>query len=173
MNNQNAIVQVFTFFLYLLLQVLLVRNLVLFDVAFSYIYVAFLLLLPFETGKLTLMLLGFGTGIVLDIFYDTLGIHAAACVVMMYLRPYWVHLNTPRGGYEVGTGPVLKLLGMEWFARYAFALIFIHHLVLFFLEASGFQLFWLTLGKAFFSAIFTFVLLVLLQYLFYSPRRSI
>lgn len=149
------------------------KNVVLFDKAFCFAYVAFLLLIPLEAGALMIMFLGFATGLIVDIFYDSLGIHASACVIIMFLRSYLVNLMTPRGGYDTGLVPTLRVMGWEWFSVYAYVLIFMHHLALFFIEASGFGMFFFTFSKAFFSSILTFAVVTIIQYLFYVPKRSL
>ena len=146
---------------------------VLFDKAFCFVYIGFLLLLPFEAGSIFLLFMGFLMGLFIDIFYDSLGIHMAASVLVMYIRPFWINLITPRGGYEVGMEPSLKLMKFEWFATYALPLIFIHHFALFYLEAGLFSMFFFTFVKVITSVLFTFTTFVLLQYLFYSSRRTV
>ncbi len=149
------------------------RNVVLFDKAFCFAYIAFLLLIPLEAGALLVMLMGFATGLIIDIFYDSLGIHASACVIIMFLRPYLVNLMTPRGGYDAGLVPTLRVMGFEWFSVYSYVLILVHHLALFYIEASGVSMFFYTFSKAFFSSILTFSVVIIIQYLFYAPRRSL
>ena len=173
MQGISIIAQVFFFLIYLLLQVVLMQNVVLFDVAFCFIYLGFLLMLPFEAGAIRLMLLGFAMGLCVDIFYNSFGIHAAASVFIMYLRPHIISVLAPRGGYETGMTPKLKIMGLEWFSAYSLILIFLHHLVLFFVEAGGFDMFLYTLLKVVASTIFTFVVILIVQYLFYSSKRSI
>lgn len=167
------VAQVFYFIIYLILQVVLVQKMVLFDVAFCFLYLGFLLMLPFESGAIRLMLMGLLMGLCVDIFYNSLGIHAAASVFIMYLRPYVVSLIAPRGGYEAWMTPKLKIMGFEWFSVYSLMLIFMHHLLLFFVEAGGFSNFFYTLLKVLASTAFTFVVVVIIQYLFYSSRRSL
>ena len=70
------------FVLYLALQILLVRNVVLFDYGFCFIYIACILLLPNEISRTWLMIIAFVTGLIVDTFYNTLGMHAAATVLM-------------------------------------------------------------------------------------------
>lgn len=173
MNSKNFAIQLFYLFIYIFLQIMFMKNMVLFDKAFCFIYIGFLLLLPFETGPLLLLLLGFLLGLIIDVFYDSLGIHIAASVLVMYLRPYWINLITPRGGYEIGMEPTLKLMKFEWFATYALPLIFIHHFALFYIEAGGFSMFFFTFAKVLFSALFTFVAILIMQQLLYSSKRSI
>ncbi len=146
---------------------------VLFDVAFCYVYLAFLLLLPFEIGAVRFMIIAFIFGFVMDIFYDTLGLHAAGCVLMAYLRPYWAKAVPPRGGYEIGMKPTIKTMGFMWFMTFSLPLIFIHHFVLFFVEAGGLHLFGFTMVKVISSTFLTFIVMVILQYLFYKSSREL
>ncbi|MGK7397033.1 MAG: Rod shape-determining protein MreD [Candidatus Cyclobacteriaceae bacterium M3_2C_046] len=165
--------QILQFFVYVVLQVLIMKNIVLFDRAFCFIYVAFLLLLPLESGKLPLIFLGFITGLIIDVFYDSLGIHTAASVLIMYLRPYWMNVITTKGSEENVYSPTLRNMGFEWFVTYALPLIFIHHLALFFIEAGGFHMVLFTFTKVILSTLLTFIFIVIFQYLFYPKERTI
>lgn len=167
----RIVIQVLAFFGYLLMQVLVLRNFVLFDSAFCLAYIGFLLLLPIETSVIWLLVLGFTMGIGIDIFYDSLGIHAAASVFIMFVRNYWINLLTPQGGYDLGAIPSLALDGWQWFLSYMLPLVFLHHLILFFTEAAGFHLFSFTLVKVLGSTLFTFLFLLILQYFFYTKRK--
>lgn len=173
MNSRYIIQQAINFLVYILLQIFIVRNLVVFDVGFSFVYVAFLLLLPIEAATVTCMLLGFSTGLIVDIFYNTFGIHAAACVFIMYIRRYWIGALTPRGGYDIGTTPSPRAMGLSWFITYAVPLILVHHAVIFFIEVGGFDLFYYTLIKVLASTAFTFVLVTVIQYIIHSPRKTV
>jgi hypothetical protein len=155
----------FSFFLYLALQVLVMKNVVLFHTAFCFIYVAYLLTLPVDVNPLFLMGLGFVMGFTIDIFYDSLGMHAFACVFIMYMRSYWLKLVTPQGGYDSNAVPVMAMNGVQWFLIYIVPLVFLHHILLFFVEAGGFGLFWFTVWKAVASTLLTTVLIVIFQFL--------
>jgi hypothetical protein len=171
MNNFRTILLVFSFILYLLVQVMVVKQMVLGNAAFSFIYLGFLLLLPLERDSLYLMLMGFVMGICIDIFYDSLGIHAASSVLVMYLRKVWAGSITPQGGYDAGSIPTVFMDGLSWWALYMLPLIFVHHFALFYLETWGFQLFFFTLKKVVLSTIYTFVMLLIIQYVFYRKGR--
>ena len=164
------IIQVIAFFIYLFYQVLILKNIVLFHTSFCFLYIAYLLLLPVETNPLVLLLLGFVTGIFIDMFYDSLGLHALACVTVMYLRNYWLKSLTPQGGYDSSASPSLVMNGLQWFLVYTIPLVFIHHMVLFFVEAGGFSTFWFTLLKVFTSTLFTTLAIVIVQFLFPGRR---
>lgn len=168
--SRISIIQIISFFIYLLYQVLILKNIVLFNTAFCFLYVAYLFFLPVEANPLFLMLAGFVMGFAIDVFYDSLGLHAFSCVLVMYVRNYWLSLITPQGGYDGIATPSIAINGMQWFLTYTFPLVFLHHSVLFFMEAGGFGMFWFTLWKITTSAIFTTLVTVVVQYLFPSGR---
>lgn len=172
MMNRSVASQGITYLFYVLVQVLLGSQLILFDKAFAFLYVGFLLMLPFETGPLLLMTVGFFTGLSVDIFYDTVGINATACLIIMYIRPFVVNSLMPQGGVEIGTSPSMKNMGWMWFTTYSLLLVFIHHLVLFFMEAFSFRSFLHTLTNVLASTLLTFFTLVLIQLAFYSKSKS-
>ncbi|GAB2574029.1 hypothetical protein [Spirosoma areae] len=152
------------FLLYLVLQILLVRNLVLFDYAFCFIYIACILLLPNETSMTWLLLLAFITGIIVDTFYNTLGMHAAATILMAYCRPLVVRSQIDVPGLETRIEFSLQELGAGAFFRYVFILTLVHHTALFFIEASSLTLLIPTLIRVGASTVFTTVSIVLLQF---------
>lgn len=166
-----SVLQIVSFFIYLLYQVLILQNVVLFHTAFCFLYVVYLLLLPVESNPLTLMGIGFIMGLAVDMFYDSIGLHAFACVLIMYLRSYWLNNLTPQGGYDNNSTPSLASNGVQWFMVYATPLVFIHHTALFFTEAGGFSMFWFTLWKIITSTLFTLVVILIAQFLFPSRRQ--
>ena len=97
-----------------------------------HIYQLFLLMLPFETPVWLLLLLGFATGITIDTFDNTAGIHACATVLMAYLRTNVLTALLPRNLSEYsGTEPGIKTMGGIPFLTYAGFLVLVHHLVLY------------------------------------------
>jgi hypothetical protein len=164
------IIQAISFFIYLFYQVLILKNIVLFNTAFCFLYVAYLFFLPVETNPLLLMFAGLVMGAAIDMFYDSLGLHAFACVFVMYIRTYWLSLITPQGGYNTNDTPSIAIHGLQWFLVYTIPLVFIHHALLFFIEAGGFGMFWFTLWKVLTSTFFTTLVTLIVQYLFPSGR---
>jgi hypothetical protein len=165
------ILHIVSFFLYLLYQVMILQNVVLFHTAFCLLYVGYLLVLPVETNPLALMGIGFLMGFAVDLFYDSLGLHSLACVLIMYLRNYWLNNLTPQGGYDSNDTPSLALNGIQWFVVYAAPLVLLHHSVLFFTEAGGFDMFWFTTVKVLSSTLFTMLVVLIAQFLFPSRRQ--
>ena len=156
----------------LLLQVLIVQNIRLGPYVILFPYVLFILLLPFETPKLAVLAIAFVTGLSIDVFYDTAGLHAAACTLVGFLRYYILKLLAPREGYDAGLSPTIESMGPVWFITYSGIIIFIHHLCFFYLEIFRFNEFFSTLLRVVLSSVCTFSLVYVIHFLFYSPRKN-
>ena len=159
--SRNLIILTFTAIVLMLLQVLILKYFVLFGIGFCFLYLMFLLFLPLEIGFASAMVIGLIAGLIVDLFYNTLGIHAFACVLIMFLRPYWMKWSKPRSGYEVNDLPMI----------YALPLIFIHTLTVFLIESGGNQLMGLSILKSIVTTLISLVFMIAIQYLFYSKAK--
>jgi cell shape-determining protein MreD len=137
-----------------------------------FLYISFIMILPVRIPKALLLVIAFITGLVIDVFSDTLGMHAAACVLMAYVRPGLLKIMAPRDGYEAESYPSVRELGFTWFLIYASALTFIHHLLLFNVEVFRFSEFFSTLLRVILSSIATMLLIMISQYLFGRAVRE-
>jgi rod shape-determining protein MreD len=158
------------FLILVLLQVLVFNNIQVSGFINPYFYILFILLLPFETPKWSLPLIGFMLGLSIDIFTQTPGIHTSATVLMAFSRPYILSLISPREGYEPGSYPRLYYYGLEWFVKYSVILICIHHFFLFYIEIFRISDFFATFLRAILSSVFSIIFIVLSQYFIF--RRS-
>ncbi len=158
------------FFLLILLQVLVFNNLHIQGYINPYIYILFILLIPFETPQWLLLISAFLLGFGVDLFSDTMGMHAAASVFMAFCRPGILRMVYSSKDYEVGITPGISDLGFEWFLKYAIILVFLHHLVFFYLEVFTFNEFFYTFGRVILSTITTVLFIILSQYLFYIKK---
>lgn len=140
--------------------------------AIPYLYILFLLMLPIDLPRWAELLIGLATGLAIDMFTNTLGLHASACVLVAYLRPILLKGIAPRDGYEFGHRPTIQDMGIEWFLKYALVMIFIHHLWLFFVEVYSLTGFFTTLLRTVLSTVFTFILVLLSQYLTFSKKAK-
>ncbi len=171
MNPRSLVSFVLMFISFLLLQILFVQQISLFGYAFCFVYVACILFLPFDISQINLLLLGFLAGILIDVFSETLGMHAAATTLMAYCRPMIIRLLTPQRGYEERMDISLNTMEIQWMLAYIGTLTFIHHCTLFILEASNWSLFFGVLGKTIASTIFTVFVLIVYLYIRKSKRN--
>lgn len=123
----------------------------------------FIMLLPFETGVFTLMILGFTLGLILDIFSNTYGLQASSLLIMAYMRPIVFKFFGPREGYDPLKEPSVFDMGSRWFLFVFGYLILIHHFWYFLVEIFRFDEFLLILQKTIFSVIISYLLCIVLQ----------
>lgn len=155
------------FIVLVLFQVLVLNNIQFSGYMNPFMYVLFILLLPFETPRWLLLISGFLLGLSVDIFSNTLGLHASATVFMAFMRPYVLRVISPRDGYESGTYPRVFYYGLTWFLNYAVILVVMHHLFLFYFEVFRFSEFFRTLLRIILSSSFSILIIVLSQYIIY------
>lgn len=155
----------------LLLQGVILNDINLFGgQAIPYMYIFFILMLPLETPRWLELLLGLLLGLGMDMFTNTIGIHASACVWLAFLRPVYLKAIAPRDGYEFGQNPTISDLGLSWFLKYASLLIVAHHFWLFYVEVYSFKSFFSTFFRVILSSAFTLILVLLGQYLLFSGK---
>lgn len=162
--------QIFRAVLLIAIQVVILNRVNLMGYADPYLYVLFILLLPFETPKWALLLIGFSTGALVDIFSNSMGIHAAATTLLAFARPGVIHLISKKMEFEINAEPRIHDMGLRWFYRYAILLILIHHTTIFMLESFKIINLVAVAYRITFSAIITLVLAIVVQYLF--PKRN-
>jgi hypothetical protein len=162
---------VIRFFGLILLQVLVLNHIFLGGYINPYLYVLFILLLPFESPKWLLLVSGFLLGIGVDIFTDTPGLNAAACVLMAFGRPFVIQGISRGTGVEYSGEPSLSQQGFKWFFYYSAILVLLHHLTLFYLEIFRLGEFFQTLARVLLSSAFTLGLVFIVEYI-RTPRKK-
>ena len=163
--TQNSI----RFILLVLIQVLVLNNINFLGYINPYIYILFILLYPIQNNRLLFIFLSFLLGLFVDMFLDSGGVHAAASVLIAYIRPLFLKFSFGMT-YEHQT---VKIGHSEMGQRitYISLLTLIHHLVLFSLEVFNSGKILLILKKTLFSSIFTIILCVLITILFSQKSK--
>jgi hypothetical protein len=135
-----------------------------------YVYPLFLLLLPFETPRWLLLILGFATGLTLDFFLGSLGMHAAACLLLAYVRPLLISVITPKGA-EFELEPNIYLQGVAWFGIYCGVATLIHHAFYFIIEGGTFFNIFIALLRIILSTFFSVLFMMIFLFLFTSTKK--
>lgn len=161
-----------SFILLILFQGLILNNIEFGGYVVPFLYVIFIISLPFETPNWLVLILGFFLGLAIDSFSSTLGMHTSAAVFMAFCRYYLLKILAPRGGYEFNTKPSVQDMGITWYIFYAVVLIFSHHLFLFYVESFKLTQFFYTLGRVFSSVFFTLVLVMVIQLFNYKSTTK-
>ncbi len=171
MNNNLIIINSIRFFALILLQVLILNNIQFSGYINPYLYVLFILMLPVQTQGWIVLTTSFLIGISIDLFSNTIGLHASASVFIAFIRPAVVNLLSPKEAFEAGAYPGIKYFSLKWFFIYTLILVFVHHFILFYLEMFSFREFFQTLMRVFFSSTGTILLIIVGQYIFYKPKK--
>lgn len=162
------------FCLFILVQVFILNQIPpLHHLVSPYLYFLFILWLPFRTGRRTQLLLAFALGFTLDCFTKTYGLHAAACVLIAYLRPFLLNLlltkeDMTNNNYNE---PSIQSLGFTPYFTYVTILTFVHHTLLFFLQAlqTGGLIYFII--KSLYSTAISLLLILLTELLFKRGQR--
>jgi rod shape-determining protein MreD len=157
------------FILLMLLQVLLFNNIQFSGYVNPYVYIMFILLLPFEIPSWLLLLLSFSIGLIMDFFSGTPGMHTSATVLSGFVRPFILRLISPRDGYEAGSSPSLVTYGFTWFMSYTLLIVLVHHTALFYIEVFRFADFFRTMLRVLLSSLFSITFILLFE--FYRRAR--
>lgn len=156
--------------LLLLAQILIFSNINFSSFVNPYVFPLFILLLPFETPRWLLMLIGFGAGLLLDYFLGSTGMHAAACLLIGYFRPFLINIITPKGT-EFEISPNVFSQGITWFIVYLGITMFIYLTLYFFIEAATFLNFFFMLLKIFLSVLVSVSFMLIFLFLFSSKKK--
>ena len=160
----NDIFKYFGLFVLLLaIQVLVMNNIGFSGYINPFIYILFIILLPLETPAWLLLILAFFTGLSVDLFAATPGLHTSATVLAAFVRPYILRFISPREGYEQGDIPGINKNGLRWFIIYVALIVFVHHSALFYIEVFRMKHFFITFARVLLSSIFSILFIVIIQ----------
>lgn len=171
MNNTFVWKYVGQFVLLMLLQVLLLDKIALWGFLTPMLYILCILTLPFQTPRWLVVLLGFGVGLFEDCFTGIMGVHAAATTCIAFARPLIINLIPFNSTIEDHMRPILWDMHFGWFTAYSFIMCFIHQLLLFFFDAFSLAhcLHWI--GASLLNSLFTVMLILVVQSLFYNSSK--
>lgn len=168
------------FCLIVLIQVLILNKITLrwwsepqgFPIFMPMVYPLFILLLPFETTVPVLLILGFISGITIDTFMNTAGIHAFAAVFIAYLRTNVLSALLPKNLAEYqNQSPSVRNMGWIPFLVYSSFLILLHHAIYFSIELWSLQNIGYLALKILASSV-TSVLFVIIYLLLFTRQAS-
>lgn len=167
--NSAVIINIIRFVLLLAAQVVIFNNINFSGYINPYPYILFIILYPVNGNKFGLLAASFFLGIIMDMFCNSGGVHAASCLVLAYFRPYIFKFSFGLS-YEYQTVRLNDVLTPE---RFSFILIAVamHHLTLFFLEIFRLSFLWDVVVRTIFSTIFSILICIILIYIFKPNRR--
>jgi len=162
--NNRVLKTILSFIGLILLQVIVCSNINFLGDLNPFVYVIFILLYPVTKNRLLFIFLSFLLGFTIDIFLDSGGMHAAASVVIAYIRPLFLKFSFG-AAYDYQS---IKFSNTDFSQRivYFLFLIVIHHFILFSLVLFDENKIALIIEQALYSSIFTLIMCLLLTSLF-------
>lgn len=136
------------------------------------LYFLFVLWLPFNLPRISLMIVAFMFGLAMDYFSGTPGLHAAPCVLIAYIRPFLLTVLLPQEKTEFSYAePSIKSLGFAPYSVYVLILTFLHHAYLVLIEWLQFGDFVYFIGKVIATTGISMLLIYLTELLFQRKAR--
>ncbi|MDN3707854.1 rod shape-determining protein MreD [Myroides ceti] len=158
--NNTLLINIFRFVILILLQVVLFNNIELFGFITPYPYILFIILYPLNTNKAGLITISFFLGLILDIFNNSGGVHAAACVMLAYFRESFLKISFGVS-YEYHMLRITNKISSELITYVAISVI-LHHIVLLFLEIFSFGFIFEILLRILTSSVFTIIIILIM-----------
>jgi rod shape-determining protein MreD len=167
--NSTLLVNIFRFVLLLALQILVFNNMNFGGYVSAFPYILFIILYPVNGNKSNLLIASFFLGLIMDLFCNSGGVHATACVLLAYLRPYFFKFSFGLS-YEYQTVKLNDVLTPE---RFSFILLAVstHHITLFLLESFQITFILDVLLRTVLSTLFTILTCIILIYLIKPNKR--
>jgi hypothetical protein len=167
--NSIALANIFRFVLLLAIQILVFNNMDFWGYVSAFPYILFIILYPVNGNKYGLLVSSFFLGLVMDLFCNSGGVHATACVLLAYIRPVFFKFSFGLS-YEYQTVKLNDVLTPE---RFTFILLSVvtHNFTLFLLESFQVSFFLDVLLRTLLSTIFTIITCIILIYLIKPNKR--
>jgi len=164
---------IFRFILFILVQVYILDRVHVNYLVTPYIYYLFILWLPFNMSRSSQMIVAFIVGFTLDSFRHNPGFHAAACVLIAYIRPFIISILIPQEGADTNyEEPSAKSMGgFVPYMVYVSTLTLIHNGWLFLLEAWQFANIWYFIFKTLLSTAISLLLILVTELLFNRKQK--
>jgi rod shape-determining protein MreD len=164
---------IFRFILFILVQVYILDRIHVNYLVTPYIYYLFILWLPFNMNRSAQMIVAFFVGFTLDSFRHNPGFHAAACVLIAYIRPFLINILIPQEGADTNyEEPSVKSMGgFVPYMVYVVTLTLIHNGWLFLLEAWQFANIWYFIIKTLLSTAISLLLILVTELLFNRKQK--
>ncbi|MFC5682580.1 rod shape-determining protein MreD [Flavobacterium sp. MAHUQ-51] len=167
--NSTLLLNILRFILLLTVQIVIFNNMTFLGFILPLPYMLFLILYPVNSNKAGLLVSSFLLGLMMDLFSNSGGIHATACVVLAYYRPY-IFKFAFGVSYEYQTIKLNESLTPERFTFILLAVV-LHHFTLFILEAFQVSFILDILLRTLLSTVFTIISCIIIIYLIKPNKR--
>ena len=163
------------FFFLVLLQVFIISK---FNLGFltGYIsiavYISFILTFPTRISKYITVVIAFFLGLTIDMFLNTHGIHASACVFLSFIRPYLLNRLQTESPMDEIDELTIYTEDAQKYILYTFILSLGFFFWLFMIEEFSFVKIPVIILKTILSSIVSTILIIIGQYLLFRKQKN-
>ncbi len=159
--NNNLITYITQTFLFVIIQVLVLNEILFFTFINPFLYIILIITLPLSTPKWILLLYAFFVGFIIDLFSDSIGFHSTALVFMAFMKPFISKVTIPHNILLETDKITLYKVGAKSFLTFTSILTIIHHVLLFVI--THLDLNFNIILKSISSVIVTLILIIITQ----------
>lgn len=173
--NSIAFSNIARFIVLLIAQILIFNNIDLFGFINPFPYILFIILYPSENSKPIFYIASFMLGLVVDMFENSGGIHAASSLILAFFRPSVLKFSFGIS-YQYHNLNIIKKVTKDLFRSlevmgYIVISVVIHHIVLFGLEFFRFNFVWEILYRTLLTTITTLLACILILFLIKPSKK--
>ncbi len=166
--NSYLLISILRFTVLFLAQVWLFNNIEFWGFLNPFVYILYVLLYPVNANKSFLLISSFFMGLLMDMFFNTGGVHTTATLVLAYIRPTLFRFAYGVS-YEYNTIKITDKFTSETFILVLLS-VGIHHFILYNLEIFKIALLWDILWKSIANIVLTTTTVILIL-LFLKPTK--
>ena len=155
--------EIIYFIAFVLLQTLVISRIHLFGIVTPFVYIYVIMKFRIDLARSGLIVLSFLLGLIIDIFSNTLGLHAAACTLTGFIRNPLLHQFVDIKELPDRSIPSYRLFGFGKYIRYTLILVTVHHIILFLIESFSFYQPWLVFIRMISSILLSSLLIFIFE----------
>ncbi len=134
--------------------------------------ILFFITLPYNRNSFFFLSVAFFSGLLLDIFSDSLGVYSLGFTLLIFIRNFWIEVYFSKDTISTNAFLFPKKIKLNHFFYFSFPLILFFQSFIYLLEIDLLINFPSYLIKIFFSSGLTFIIIFILQSLFFSSKRK-
>lgn len=161
----KTIEYIVTFVVLILLQVFIFDNINILGYVSPYIYILIIIMLPMQISTSVLMLIGFGTGAIMDLISGNAGLSVMVTTWIAFTRPFVLEIVCGRDTINEGGTPSIKTMGRSHFIVYISLMTLLYNTPYFLLENMTLTDISHTALRVVFSSIFTATVIYFSQFI--------
>lgn len=168
---QQIIEYIVGFIVLILAQIFIFDNINIWGYVNPYIYIMFIIMLPMQIRHSTLIILGFISGVTIDLLTGSAGLSAMVATFIAFIRPSLLRITAGRDVINIGGIPSAAIFGSMQFAMYVLLIVLCYNVPYFMIEVMNPNEMLHTSIRIICSTAFTVVIIYAAHFLLTGKRK--